>query len=65
MLEHRGGLRRAASLAARYDGLMKGAEMASFCLKDVTLCHKKAIIKLAFTKTLNYRRAGRVGSESE
>ena len=57
MLEHRGFLGRAASLAAGYDGLMRGAEMASSRLKDVTFCHKKAIIKLAFTTTLSYRRA--------
>jgi hypothetical protein len=57
MLEHRGFLRRAASLAAGYDGLMRGTEMASFRFKDVTFCHKKAIIKLAFAKTLGYRRA--------
>ena len=39
MLEHREFLRRVASLAATYDGLMRGAERASFRLKDVTFCH--------------------------
>ena len=56
-LEVGGFERRAAALAVGYDGMMRGAEMASFRCSDVTFVKGKAIIKLAFTKILGYRRA--------